>query len=220
MLPIKALLFSSFVAIVVVAHAADSSVRQDVLFAKIRTLLEAEKPAEALPYFLQLEAMESSLSNPLPESFHFHYVSTLDKTGDKAKALSRANVYVTTFGRKGAHYEKVIEIIGRLEMEIDREAKARSEASRRADQKGKDLADRKAAYAEQMKDWEEKMQACDDKMEKKRARLNIELNVDDPGSYQRLKDHMRLSKSGYGYASFGDWDRVCERSNPKPREPR
>src|SRR3989338_7849953 len=78
---------SLFTAITV--HAEDKDAQVKPLMDKITAALKADRASEALPYMAQLEGMELDLSYPLPESFYYYYIDTLDKTGDKDKALSR-----------------------------------------------------------------------------------------------------------------------------------
>jgi hypothetical protein len=103
-------------------RAEDQEVQIDLLMSKITTLLKDDKAAKALPYMAELESMEPSMSKPLPESFHFYYIDTLDKAGDRDKALSRANLYLKKFGKKGKNYGRVIDILSRLQIEADRVA--------------------------------------------------------------------------------------------------
>lgn len=107
--------------VAVAAHALDQEMQVDLLMAKITSALKADKASDALPFFAELEGMESTLKNPLPESFHFYYIDTLDKTGDKAKALSRADVYLNKYGKSGKYYGQVIEIMSRLQEQMKKE---------------------------------------------------------------------------------------------------
>lgn len=131
-----------------VAAPLDKSVQVDVVMSKITTLLQANKEAEALPYFQQLEAMDT----PLPESFYFYYIDALDKSGDANNALSRAEAYLSRYGKKGKYYGKVVAIMSRLSIQADKEAKEKAaESDRRAKQ-----------YAEEKKRYDENMAACRD----------------------------------------------------------
>lgn len=105
-----------------VAAPLDKSVQVDVVMSKITTLLQANKEAEALPYFQQLEAMDT----PLPESFYFYYIDALDKSGDANSALSRAEAYLSRYGKKGKYYGKVVAIMSRLSIQADKEAKEKA----------------------------------------------------------------------------------------------
>ena len=126
------------------AYGINQDVQVDLLLAKITSSLKANRAADALPFFAQLEGMESSLTTPLPESFSFYYIDTLEKSGNKAKALSRADIYMDKYGKKGKHYGQVIEIMGRLQMQVEQEAK---EAAARSAREAQETADKRARYA-------------------------------------------------------------------------
>lgn len=66
------------------AAPLDKSIQVDATMTKITTLFQANRETEALPYFSQLEAMDTSL----PESFYFYYIEALEKSGDKKNALN------------------------------------------------------------------------------------------------------------------------------------
>ena len=53
------------------AEPFDKQVQVDILMAKITSLIQAQKEVDALPYFAQLEAMDT----PKPESFHYYYLN-------------------------------------------------------------------------------------------------------------------------------------------------
>jgi hypothetical protein len=164
---LKNILFSLVMLIAVAAYGASKEVQLDLLMSKITVLLKADKATDALPYFAQLEGLESSLSKPLPESFHFYYIETLDKAGNKTKALERANVYLEKFGKKNKYYGQVIEIMSRLQIEADKvaaEQKARDDRAA-AEQKARDdraAAEQKARYEKaakaeaEQRTWEDK----------------------------------------------------------------
>jgi len=120
---LRSILFSMLMGIAVAAHAMDQDVQVDLLMAKITNALKQNRVADALPAFAQLESMEPTLQNPLSEGFHFLYIDTLDKSGNHAKALSRANIYMDKFGKQGKYYDKVIEIMSRLQDQVDQETK-------------------------------------------------------------------------------------------------
>lgn len=104
-----AILFSLFMGAKVLAAPLDKSVQVDIAMSKITTLLQANKEKEALPYFEELE----SLDTPLPESFYFYYIDALDKSWNGEAVLSRAEVYLRKYGKKGKYYGKVISIVSR-----------------------------------------------------------------------------------------------------------
>lgn len=123
--------------------ALDKDIEVDLLMSKITTAIKTDKTADALPSFAKLESMEPSLGKPLPENFHFFYIDALDKSGDYTKALSRCNIYLEKFGKKGKHYGQVIEIMSRSQDRVEREAKAAAERKAREEQDRKDTYDRK-----------------------------------------------------------------------------
>lgn len=144
---LQSILFTLLLGSAATTHAVSQEVQVDLLMAKITAALKAEKPAEALPAFVELEGMEPSLQNPLPESFKFFYIDTLDKTGDKAKALKRAEAYLDKYGKNGKYYGQVIEIMSRLQGEVEKEAKARAAAEAEARRKAEAEAQARAAQA-------------------------------------------------------------------------
>jgi flagellin-specific chaperone FliS len=123
------------------AHAVDQDVQVDILMSKIINAQKEGRAADALPSMAKLESMETTLKAPLPESFHFLYITALDESDDHANALRRANIYMEKFGKKGKNYAKVVDIIGRLEEEADKDAKAEAE---------KEIADAKANKEEEV----------------------------------------------------------------------
>lgn len=171
------------------AFATDQGVKVDLLMAKITASLKADKAVEALPYFAELESMESSLSKPLPESFHFYYIDTLNKSGDKAKALSRANIYLTKFGKKGKNYGKVIEIMSVLQIQADKDT---AEANRIAQKRAETMA----IYAEAQSHYETNMRNCYDEYSRYKDSLstkteNARMECVDYGPY---REYLACSK--------------------------
>jgi hypothetical protein len=117
----------------IAAHAVDQDVQVDILMSKIINAQKEGRAADALPSMAKLESMEPTLRTPLPESFHYLYITALDETGDHSNALRRANLYVEKFGKRGKNYSKVVDIIGRLEDVVageTKEANDRAEADR------------------------------------------------------------------------------------------
>jgi hypothetical protein len=88
----------------------DKSVVVDIVMKKITAGLKENNPAKTLPQFAHLE----KLGVPLPESFSYYYIETLEKAGKKDAARARAAAYLKTYGKKGKYYAPVIEIMGRL----------------------------------------------------------------------------------------------------------
>ncbi len=132
---LQSVIFSLLVGLALTANAVDQSVQVDILMSKIINAQKEGRAAEALPSMAKLESMEPTLKAPLPEGFHFLYITTLDEAGDHANALRRANIYIEKFGKRGKNYAKVIDIIGRLEDVVAQENKVaneRAEAERAA----------------------------------------------------------------------------------------
>jgi hypothetical protein len=129
------------------AQAISPDVQKDLLLSKITTLLKADKPAEALPYFAELEKMESSLPKQLPESFHYYYIQSLDKAGNADKALGRADVYLKRYGQLGKNYGNVIAIMSRLQIQAARLEEERiTEATRQAEKAAEDKRECRERY--------------------------------------------------------------------------
>lgn len=124
---LQSILFSMLLGAAVTAHAVDQEVQIDILMAKIINAQKEGRAADALPAMAKIESMESALSKPLPEGFHFLYVNTLDEAGDHANALRRANIYMEKFGKRGKNYAKVVDIMSRIEDAADKNAKAAAE---------------------------------------------------------------------------------------------
>jgi len=146
------ILFLLLVSMAVSAHALSQEVQIDLLLNKITASLKADKPSDALPYFGELERMEPSLPKPLPESFYFYYIEALEKTGDRTKALIRADSYLNRYGKKGKNYDKVIEIMSRLQIQADKEAKEKAaEAEAAIKKRDAEASVRKAAYDKKLR---------------------------------------------------------------------
>lgn len=111
------------------AQALNQEAQVDILMSKSVRALKENRSADALASMEQLMSMEASLSKPLPEGFQFLYIETLDKSGNSAQALARANAYIDKYGTKSKNYGKVIEIIGRLEEKTEKEAKENTQAN-------------------------------------------------------------------------------------------
>jgi len=138
MKPLQYLLFSILMSIAVQANALDQDMQVDLQMAKINTALKANRPADAVPYFAQLESIEPQLKHPLPESFYFSYIDTLDKAGDRDNALKRSDAYLNKYGKNAAHYSQVIEIMSRLQMGQDKDAIEADKTKNREAQASKD----------------------------------------------------------------------------------
>lgn len=117
---VKATLVSALL-MAVSASAIDKEIQIDLLMSKVMTALKEHREEEALPAMEKLEAMEPTLSKPLPEGFHYLYIETLYKAGKNSNALTRANIYMNQFGKKGKNYGKVVEMMVVLQEKVDYE---------------------------------------------------------------------------------------------------
>lgn len=87
----------------------DARVAVDIVMAKITAAFKAEQYADALPHFTYLERKNI----PLPESFYFHQIHALEKSGNPGEAKQRALEYLKRYGSKGKYYSQVIEVMAR-----------------------------------------------------------------------------------------------------------
>lgn len=126
---LQCLFLSLLMSIAVAAHAVDSSVKVDLLTAKIATSLKNDHPDEALRYFAELESLAATLTKPLPESFYFNYIDTLNKAGEHDDALSRAEAYLEKYGKSGKHYDQVIEIVSELQIQAEKDEAAAADVA-------------------------------------------------------------------------------------------
>ncbi|PWF49177.1 hypothetical protein [Massilia glaciei] len=88
----------------------DRSIVLELLMTKITNAIKENKHEEALPHFVRLE----KLGTPLPESFYYYYIQALAGANQKLDAKTRATNYLTTYGKKGKYYAKVIELLAQL----------------------------------------------------------------------------------------------------------
>ena len=100
------------------AQLLDKGIQADILSQKIVSLIKSERIAESVPLFEELEA----LGMPLTESVRYFYVEALDKAGRSKPALARATDYLGIYGKAAKHYDKAIEIVGRLTDVVKKEA--------------------------------------------------------------------------------------------------
>ena len=121
--PIGYVLAFTLILSTVQAASLPQDIEIDITTKKITSLLEAEKYLEALPYFEQLEAMKV----PLPESFYYFKIKSLDKTTDTKKTLIQAQSYFTNYGKDGKYYNAVVEIYSRVSMRNAKEEAIASE---------------------------------------------------------------------------------------------
>src|SRR4051812_5984723 len=98
------------------AQALDDDVEVDTLVTRIKSLLDADKYAEALPVFEKLEDLKGSL----PERLDYYYIDTLDKSGRAEKALERSEAYLKKYGKSGKYYPQVVALVGRVPPEVEK----------------------------------------------------------------------------------------------------
>ncbi|MBI3130756.1 MAG: tetratricopeptide repeat protein [Acidobacteria bacterium] len=88
----------------------DAEVMEDIVMGKIEAHLRKEQYEEALPYFDRL----ARSGRPLPESFYFYEIDTLEHSGRKTEARAKAEAYLRKHGKKGKYYAKVIAVMTRI----------------------------------------------------------------------------------------------------------
>lgn len=207
---LQSMLFSLLMGIAIMAHAVSDEVKVDLLMVKLTSTLKAEKWADALPFFAELESMEPSLQKPLPEGFHYNYIDTLDKTGDKAKALSRADIYLNKYGKSGKYYGQVIEIMGRLQMQVEKDGK---DAAERKVRKEEEAAAYKLAYDV----WNKSIEKCRSKV---RADLDNAVRAYGVNPTKETDQAVVTANRILEEREFVDgedyYPRACVRRHPKP----
>lgn len=145
------------------AESLDKSIQADILMKKITNALEKNRPAEGLPFFEELEALDM----PLPESFYFYYIDTLDKSGVNAdKTFERAEKYLTSYGKKGKYYERVIDIMSRVS--IIHEQNVRLKLAQDAEKTRRD-AEKNRAYDEALAKYNSELATYDSRVAKAAA---------------------------------------------------
>lgn len=98
------------------AVASDPEAQVELLLAKISAALEDDRTSAALSYCTTLEKLGSSLKKPLPESFYFNYIETLQRSGARESALNRAYAYLQRYGKNSPHYAQVSAIVKEQQM--------------------------------------------------------------------------------------------------------
>lgn len=223
---LQSLLCLLLMGMAVTAYAVDQDVQVDLLMAKITSALKADRAAEALPSFAQLESMEPSLKTPLPESFYFYYIDTLDKAGDKEKALgsdhnqaflndklnanSRAEAYLEKHGKKGKYYSQVIEIKSRLGEELRNDLKIKMELLKQVLARRNDY---ETAYA----GWQKNVEACEKELRGEQARRMTTVMY-----YSNKSDYGEKFRAAQEQAAIPTnklLNNYCEKKYPEPKEP-
>lgn len=80
---------------------------EDILMTRVTTNLKAEKWSVALDAMTELETRGAEVG----ENFHFYQVDTLVKAGRKVEAQKKAADFLTRYGEKSQHYQRMIEIL-------------------------------------------------------------------------------------------------------------
>lgn len=127
---LQSMLFTLLLVIAVSVQASDQGAQLDLLWSKITAAVKNEKPLEALPAFAQMESIASSQSTQMPEDFSALYIGTLYKIGNNAEAYSRAEVYMSKYGKKGRRYAFVLDIMSRSQDKVVEARRQAEEAPR------------------------------------------------------------------------------------------
>jgi hypothetical protein len=112
------------------ARSADLGVQTDIIMGKIIALMKAEKYADAIPYFVQLEGSGVTL----PESFYYYQIQALYKTRDVEQTLKKTDAYFARFRRAGKYYGNVVEISSEFGLIADRENARKAGELRKAEE--------------------------------------------------------------------------------------
>jgi hypothetical protein len=97
--------------------AANEDAQIDITMAKITNLFKAGKESETLPYFAQIEAMNTVK----PERFYYYYVVAESKAGDFHSGNEKGELYLRKFGKSGRYYAEVIQMMGDFSLSLDKE---------------------------------------------------------------------------------------------------
>ena len=163
---IKYLTFTFFMFLALSALSADKGVQVDLLTVKIKSALDAGRYGNAVSYFTELEALA-----PLSDDNLFLYINTLERAGERQAAYKRANDYLERYGNNGRHYQKALEVVGRLGEQFDSEKK-NAERSRAFEECSNNCI-------ESRDDW------CRDKVRyKMRNPQEIQISIDKPFEWQ------------------------------------
>ena len=92
----------------------DKQVALELEMKKITGLIKNGQYEESLPRFQRVFKSLDVDNVKADEILVYYYVVALDKAGHKSSASKFATEYLADFGRGGAHYDEVIEIMSRL----------------------------------------------------------------------------------------------------------
>lgn len=91
----------------------DKEIALEIEMKKITGLLKSQQYEEALPRFQRVFKALDANNVPVDEMLAYYYIFTMDKTGRKKTVMKLTEVYLNTWGKKGAHYGEIVEIAGR-----------------------------------------------------------------------------------------------------------
>lgn len=109
------ILFACLVTVTVTVQAQESSIKTDILMERITSLIDANKHAQALRYFAELEATGTSL----PQSFYYFYIDALDKAGVIDETVQRGEAFLNQYGKKSKYYSQVVSIVSRRLIDLE-----------------------------------------------------------------------------------------------------
>lgn len=130
----------------VASAAPPADIQMDITMEKITGLIKEGRDADALPYFAQVEA----LNTPLPEAFYVYYIRSLEKAGRSKEALQRTTAYFDRYARKGQYYKEIVAAASRLSIVVENQDQATKEAHDKA----------MATYTESLARYEKSVQEC------------------------------------------------------------
>lgn len=116
------LIVVSAVILAVSAQAIDQDVQVDILIKKIQFASKEHRYKDLVVEMDKFKKLSNSLNQPLSDNFQYMYVDALERTGDYAGVIQYANGYMESFGKKGAHYDDIIEKIAKYEDTVNKEA--------------------------------------------------------------------------------------------------
>ncbi|MNF72399.1 hypothetical protein D3C84_543780 [compost metagenome] len=91
----------------------DKEIALEIEMKKITGLLKSEQYEEALPRFQRVFKALDANNMKIDEVLAYYYIFTLDKTGRKKSVMNLAEGYLNEWGKKGAHYNEVVEMLGK-----------------------------------------------------------------------------------------------------------
>jgi len=116
------LIFISAVILAVSVQAIDQDVQVDILIKKIQFASKEHRYKDLVVEMDKFKKLSNSLNQPLSDNFQYMYVDALERIGDYIGLIQYANAYMQNFGKKGAHYDEIIEKIAKYEDKANEEA--------------------------------------------------------------------------------------------------